>query len=62
MQGMKGFFGRKYKTSSNSRMKLPNVVGNAQGSDNISVMWQEHYSHIFNLKKCKIPLLFFSTF
>ena len=28
---------------------MPNAVGNAQGSDNISVMWQEHYSHIFNM-------------
>ena len=37
------------KNSSNSKIKLPNVVGNAQGSDNISGMWQEHYSHIFNM-------------
>ena len=28
---------------------MPNAVGDAQGSDNISVMWQEHYSHIFNM-------------
>ena len=33
---------------SNSKLKLPNVVDDAQGSDNISVMWQEHYSHICN--------------
>ena len=27
---------------------MPSAVGDAQGIDNISVMWQEHYSHIFN--------------
>ena len=42
-------FWREIKNSSNSKIKLPNVVGNAQGSDNISGMWQEHYSHIFNM-------------
>ena len=41
-------FWREIKNSSNSKIKLPNVVANAQGSDNISGMWQEHYSHIFN--------------
>ncbi len=35
-----------------------NVVGNAQGSDNISGMWQEHYNQniIFNMvneRNCK---------
>ena len=48
MQRMTGLFGE-IKNSSNSKIKLPNVVGNAQGSDNISGMWQEHYSHIFNM-------------
>ena len=42
-------FWREIKNSSNSKIKLSNVVGNAQGSDNISGMWQEHYSHIFNM-------------
>ena len=42
-------FWREIKKTSNSKIKLPNVVGNAQGSDNISGMWQEHYSHIFNM-------------
>ena len=42
-------FWREIKNYSNSKLKLPNAVGNAQGSDNISVMWQEHYSHIFNM-------------
>ena len=42
-------FLREIKNSSNSNIKLPNVVGKAQGSDNISGMWQEHYSHIFNM-------------
>ena len=42
-------FWREIKYYSNSKLKLPNAVGNAQGSDNISVMWQEHYSHVFNM-------------
>ena len=42
-------FGREIKNYSNSKLKLPNAVGDAQGSDNISVIWQEHYSHIFNM-------------
>ena len=42
-------FWREIKKSSNSKINLPNVVGNAQGIDNISGMWQEHYSHIFNM-------------
>ena len=46
---MTGLSGEKLKTNSNSKIKLPNAVGDAQGSDNISVMWQEHYSHIFNM-------------
>ena len=37
------------KKSSKRKIKLRNVVGNAQGSDNLSGMWQEHYSHIFNM-------------
>ena len=32
-----------------SKLKLPNAVGDDQRSENISVMWQEHYSHIFNM-------------
>ncbi len=42
-------FWREIKNFSNSKIKLPNVVCNAQGSDNISGMWQEHYIHIFNV-------------
>ena len=42
-------FWREIKKYSNSKLKLPNAVGDAQGSDNISVMWQEHYRHIFNM-------------
>ena len=42
-------FWREIKNYSNSKLKLPNAVGDAQGSDNISVMCQEHYSHIFNM-------------
>ena len=41
--------GEKLKNSLNSKIKLPNVVGNALCNDNISVVWQEHYSHIFNM-------------
>ena len=41
-------FWREIKNSSNSNVKLPNVLGNVHGSQNISDMWQEHYSQIFN--------------
>ena len=41
-------FWREIKHSLTSKIKLPNVVGNAEGNDNISVVWQEHYSYIFN--------------
>ena len=36
-------FWREIRNSSNSNVKLPNVVGNEHGSQNISGMWQEHY-------------------
>ena len=37
------------KNSSNSNIKLPNIVDNVHGSQSISGMWQEHYSQIFNV-------------
>ena len=48
VQRMTGLSGE-IKNYSNSKLKLPNAVGDAQRSDNISVMWQEHYSHNFNM-------------
>ena len=44
-------FWREIKTSSNSNITLPNIVGNVRGSQNISGMWQEHYSQIFSVVK-----------
>ena len=35
----------------NSKIKLPSMVGNANGNDAINTMWQEHYSNIFNSVK-----------
>ena len=35
----------------NSKIKLPSMVGNAHGNDAINTMWQEHYSNIFNSVK-----------
>lgn len=41
-------FWREIKLHSNSKIKLPNNVGNAYGAANICEMWQEHYMTIFN--------------
>ena len=34
-----------------SKIKLPSMVGNANGNDAINTIWQEHYSNIFNSVK-----------
>ena len=39
------------KNMTNSKIKLPSVVGNAHCNDAINTMWQEHYSNIFNSVK-----------
>ena len=39
------------KKMTNSKIKLPSMVGNANGNDAINTMWQEHYSNIFNSVK-----------
>ena len=36
------------KKMTNSKIKLPSMVGDAHGNDAINTMWQEHYSNIFN--------------
>ena len=35
----------------NNNIKFPNVVDNVHRSQNISGVWQEHYSQIFNVVK-----------
>ena len=35
-------------TQTNSNVKLPSVVGNVYDIQNITDLWQEHYSQIFN--------------
>ena len=39
------------KKMTNSKIKLPSMIGNANGNDAINTMWQEHYSNIFNSVK-----------
>ena len=39
------------KKMTNSKIKLPSMVGNAHGNDAINTIWQEHYSNIFNSVK-----------
>ena len=35
----------------NSKIKLPSMVSNANGNDAINTMLQEHYSNIYNSVK-----------
>ena len=39
------------KKMTNSKIKLPSMVGNANGNDDINTMWQEQYINIFNSVK-----------
>ena len=42
-------FWKEIKIAANCKIKLPNVVGNAIGTEEISVMWYDYYKSIFNV-------------
>ena len=42
-------FWKEIKNINNSKVKLPNIVGNANGNVNITAMWYEHCSSIFDM-------------